>query len=463
MEGKLPPQNTEAEKAVLGALMLEREAIDLTVGVLNPNDFYMEAHETIYSAIIDLHEKSNPVDIITITQKLHKNGKLKLVGGPSYISELTSGVNSAGHIGSHIEIIKDTSTKRKIIQYASGLLKNSYEDITGSDELLEQANLGLNVLSNSAISGDVVPIKGILTEVMDGIEKAMELPDGITGIPTGFKDIDRTTGGWQRGDLIIIAGRPSMGKTAFAVNNMRNTAVQFGIPVAFFSCEMSPQQLVTRMVASEVDGLNLTTNRLTRGRISENDLKEIHKKIGPLAGSKVFIDNSAGLTLSSLRVKATKLKRKHDIQLIMIDYLQLMHGSKGKGNREQEIAEISRGLKELAKTLNVPVIALSQLSRAVETRGGEKKPQLSDLRESGAIEQDADVVAFLYRPEYYKIMEDESGRSLKGVGQFLIAKHRSGALDEIYLKFVSGQTKFTDINAGEVSSIHSMPYMDLAE
>lgn len=443
---KIPPQAIELEEAVLGALLIEKEAINEVINVLAVDSFYKEAHQLIYKAILSLYGKSEPIDILTVIDKLRSTGELEIAGGPFYVTDLTTKINSAANIEYHARIISEKKIKRDLISHASEILKVSFDDSTDSLDLMEKAQESLFLISNGIHNGETKEIRSVLRTVMERMSNAMQMPDGITGIPSGFTDIDLTTGGWQNSDLIIVAARPGMGKTAFVVNNIRNTALKYNIPVAMFSLEMSAEQLVTRMIASEVDELEISSNKIVRGRIKEEEYAYIGKKIKGLAETKIFIDDHAGLTINQMRAKCRMLKMKHGIQLIVVDYLQLMSGSgSGKGNREQEISEISRGLKNIAKSLNVPVIALSQLSRAVETRGGDKRPVLSDLRESGAIEQDADVVSFLYRPEYYKIEEDEVGNSLKGIGEFILAKHRNGPLDTILLKFIAGKAKFTDL------------------
>lgn len=460
MNGKLQPQDQDAEKAVLAALLTEKDALTEVVELLKPDDFYHEKHQAIYLSILDLFSKSEPIDLVTTAMSLRQMGKLDLVGGMYYISELSNCVNSSENIKSHAMMILDASAKRKLIDYASQVIKKAYDVTSDGSMLMEEANFLLNAITGNLSNGNSEGIKDIMRRVMEQITASMDIPDGIIGVPSGFDDVDKTTGGWRNGDLIILAARPGMGKTAFVVNCMRNAAIDHKRPIAFFSLEMSVEQLVTRMITSEVDGIGLTTSKLGRGRITKAELETIHSKIGPLAQSKVFLDDAVGMTITSLRSKAIKLKRKHNIEMIIIDYLQLMDGvtKGGKGNREQEISGITRGLKTLAKELDIPIIALSQLSREVERRS-DKKPMLSDLRESGSIEQDADVVMFLFRPEYYKIMEDENGNSLAGLGELIIAKHRNGAMDNIFLRFVAGQTKFKNMNDEftQVSSVHSMP------
>jgi replicative DNA helicase len=444
--GKIPPQAIDLEEAVLGALLIEKDSINEIINILNPTAFYKEAHSVIFKAILSLYSKSEPIDLLTVTQKLRSTGELDLVGGPMYVTDLTTKINSSANIEYHARIIQEKAILRDLIVHASDIFKSAYDESTDPLELMEEVQNSIYKIAMGIHNGETKEVRGVLKTVVERLAKAMQMPDGITGIPSGFTDIDRLTGGWQRSDLIIIAARPGMGKTAFVVNNIRNTAMKYNLPVAMFSLEMSAEQLVTRMVASEVDEIQISSNKIVRGKITEEEFAFINKKIKGLAESKIFIDDCAGLTINQMKAKCRTLKTKYDIQLIVVDYIQLMSGSNpGKGMREQEIAEISRGLKNIAKSLNVPVIALSQLSRAVETRGGDKRPILSDLRESGAIEQDADVVSFLYRPEYYNITEDETGQSLRDIGEFIIAKHRNGPLETILLSYISQKTKFQDL------------------
>jgi replicative DNA helicase len=452
--GKIPPQALDLEEAVLGAILVESGAINEVAHILSPDSFYKNAHRLIYAAVMDLFTKSEPIDILTVASKLRSSGQIEIVGGAFYITELTARINSSAHIQEHARIIIEHAIKRELIGVMAEYHKLCYSEGSDSFDILDQLQAQLIKIATGARAGEAKIIKNVVASVMRNIESAMNLPDGITGIPSGFTDIDKITGGWQKNNLIIIAARPSMGKTAFVVNTILNAAIRFDIPVALFSLEMSDEQLVTRMIASELTEYNISTNQMTRGRIEDYQFRYISEQIAPIAKSKVFIDDTPGLTITQLRAKCHKLKVVHGVKMIVIDYLQLMAGSgKSKGNREQEISEISRGLKLIAKELQIPVIALSQLSRAVETRGGDKRPMLSDLRESGSIEQDADIVAFLYRPEYYGILEDEVGNSLKGITELIISKHRNGALDTVFLRFDSKKTKFKDISDVSTSDL----------
>ncbi|MGY6523098.1 MAG: replicative DNA helicase [Mongoliitalea sp.] len=444
--GKLPPQALDLEEAVLGALMLEKEALTNVVDLLKTESFYKEAHKVIYQAILDLFSESQPIDMLTVTNQLRKTGKLELAGGAFFITELTSRVSSAANIEYHARIIMEQSMKREMISIASEIQRDAYEDTTDVFELLDKMEQSLFEISEKNIRKNYSDMRSIMKEAILELEAKKGQKDGLTGVPSGFTALDRVTSGWQKSDLVIIAARPAMGKTAFVLSVLRNAAVDHERPVAIFSLEMSSIQLVNRLISSEAE---LDSEKIKKGTLAEYEWQQLVHKTGKLSKAPLFVDDTPALSILELRAKCRKLKAQHDIQLIVIDYLQLMSGDSksggGGGNREQEIASISRGLKKLAKELSVPVIALSQLSRAVETRGGDKRPQLSDLRESGAIEQDADMVMFLYRPEYYGITEDEDGHSTMGVGEVIIAKHRNGSLENVKLRFIGKYTKFTDL------------------
>ncbi len=447
--GKLPPQAVEIEEAVLGALMLERDALSNVIDILHPESFYKESHQSIFEAIVNLFNNSEPVDIKTVTHQLRKNGKLELVGGAYYVSQLTSKVNSAANIETHARIIAEQSIKRELIRISSQIQRDAYEDTMDVFKLLDRTEQSLFDVSESHIRKNYDKMSSLLHRAIEEIQIKKDKKDGLTGVPSGFSALDRVTSGWQPSDLVIIAARPGMGKTAFVVSALRNAAVDFKIPVAIFSLEMSSVQLVNRMISAEAE---LESEKIKRGDLADYEWEQLLHKTTRLSDSPIFIDDTPALSILELRAKCRRLVSQHGVKLIIIDYLQLMTGDSSKsggGNREQEIASISRSLKGIAKELNVPVLALSQLSRAVETRGGDKKPQLSDLRESGSIEQDADMVMFLYRPEYYGITQDESGMPLNGLGEVIIAKHRNGKTDTVGLKFIGKFTKFADM---EVSS-----------
>ncbi len=446
--GKLPPQATEIEEAILGALMLEKDALTTVIDILKPDNFYKAANKEIYQAIVTLFNNSEPIDLLTVANQLKKDGKLELVGGAYYITQLTTRVNSAANIEFHARIVTERSIKRDLIKIASEIQKDAYEDTTDAFQLLDHTAQEIFEVTESNIRKNYADMKSLMHEAMLELQARKDHKDGLTGVASGFTALDRLTSGWQNSDLIIIAARPGMGKTAFVVSAMRNAAVDFNHAVAIFSLEMSSIQLVNRLISAEAE---LESEKIKKGNLADYEWKQLVHKTDKLSHAKIFIDDTPALSILELRAKCRRLKAQHDIKLIIIDYLQLMSGDNSKsggggGNREQEIASISRALKGIAKELNVPVIALSQLSRAVETRGGDKRPQLSDLRESGSIEQDADMVMFLYRPEYYGITQDESGMPTQGVGEVIIAKHRNGSLDTVQLKFIGKYTRFTDLD-----------------
>ncbi|MCP4458122.1 MAG: replicative DNA helicase [Cytophagales bacterium] len=445
--GKLPPQAVEIEETVLGALMLERDALSNVIDILHIESFYKEAHQSIFEAIVALFNNSEPVDIKTVTHQLRKNGKLELVGGAYYVSQLTAKVNSAANIETHARIIAEQSIKRELIRIASEIQQDAYEDTMDVFQLLDRTERSLFEVSDSHIRKNYDKMSSLLHQAIDEIQIRKDKKDGLTGVPSGFSALDRMTSGWQPSDLVIIAARPGMGKTAFVVSSLRNAAVDWQMPAAIFSLEMSSVQLVNRMISAEAE---LESEKIRRGDLADYEWEQLLHKTNKLSDAPIFIDDTPALSILELRAKSRRLVSQHGVKLIIIDYLQLMTGDTSKnagGNREQEIASISRALKGIAKELKVPVIALSQLSRAVETRGGDKKPQLSDLRESGSIEQDADMVMFLYRPEYYGITEDENGMPLNGIGELIIAKHRNGKTDTVNLKFIGKFTKFTDVES----------------
>jgi len=444
--GKVPPQAVELEEAVLGALLLEKDALTIVIEILRPKSFYKEAHERIYSAIERLFQKSEPVDILTVTNELKKTGELELVGGAYYISQLTNRVASAANAEFHARLIAQKYIQRELIRISTETIRDAYEESTDVFDLLDSAEKNLYTIVEGNIRKNYDKMSTLIRLAIQQIEIAKNHKTGITGVPSGFTELDRVTSGWQNSDLIIMAARPGMGKTAFVLSVARNVAVDFEKPVAVFSLEMSSIQLVNRLISSETE---IPAEKLKKGQLEDHEFQQLNAKIGKLAEAPLFIDDTPGLSIFELRAKSRRLKEQHGIQLIIIDYLQLMtSGNEGKGNREQEISAISRSLKSLAKELNVPVIALSQLSRAVETRGGPKRPQLSDLRESGAIEQDADMVMFIYRPEYYG-MDGADPDLPPNVAEIIIAKHRNGALKNVHVKFIDRLAKFIDLDSSE--------------
>lgn len=447
--GKLPPQAVDLEEAVLGALMLEKTAGAEVLDILKPECFYKEAHQAIFTSINNLENKSQPVDILTVTQELRLMGLLDMVGGPFYISQLTSRVASAANITFHARIIVQKYIQRELIRISSNTIRKAYEDTTDVFDLLDYAEKELFQVSEGNIKKEYEKMDSLLHQAIEQIEQAKNNKDGISGVPTGFNDLDRVTAGWQPSDLIIVAARPAMGKTAFVLSMARNIAVDFKMPVAIFSLEMSSLQLVNRLISSET---GIQSDKLRKGTLAEHEYQQLHSRINQLAEAPLFIDDTPALSIFELRAKCRRLVSQHGVRIIIIDYLQLMTaGNSDGGNRVQEISAISRSLKIIAKELQVPIIALSQLSRAVETRGGDKKPVLSDLRESGSIEQDADMVTFLYRPEYYGIQFDEDQNPTAGVGEVIIAKHRNGSLETVKLRFIGELTKFTNLDRGGYS------------
>jgi replicative DNA helicase len=447
--GKLPPQAIDLEEAVLGALMLEKDALSSVIDILKPEVFYVDKHQRIFHAIHHLFEKSSPVDILTVTAQLRQQGELEMIGGAYYITELTNRVASAANIEFHSRIIIQKFIQRELIRISTEVIQSAYEDTTDVLDLLDKAEKNLFEIAQNNLRRDSRKMDDLLHETLKEIEALKDKKDGLTGVASGFTDLDRMTSGWQKSDLVIIAARPAMGKTAFVLSCARNAAVDFDKPVVVFSLEMSSVQLVNRLISGETE---IEQEKIRKGTLEEWEWQQIHSKIGRLEQAPLIIDDTPALNIFEFRAKCRRLKSQHDIQLIIIDYLQLMQGKgdgKGGGNREQEIGSISRALKSVAKELNVPVIALSQLSRAVENRpGGSKRPMLSDLRESGSIEQDADMVLFLYRPEYYGLTEDENGNATHGVGEIIIAKHRNGETGTVRLKFVGKYVKFTDLDGG---------------
>ncbi len=444
--GKVQPQALPLEEAVLGALMLDKDALPVVIDILRDVSFYSDAHKLIYKAMLRLFEKTQPVDLLTVTEELKKAGDLEKAGGPYYLVELTNRVASAANIEYHARIIAQKHIQRELISVSTKIIKDAFEDTTDVFQLLDEAEQGLFSITQQNLNRGYESVSALLGKAQKQIEELSKKETGLTGIPTGFTDLDRLTSGWQPSDLIIVAARPGMGKTSFTLALARNAALDYQKPVALFSLEMSKLQLVQRLISLEAE---ISGSKLRNGQLEEYEWQQLHSAIEKMSDIPIFIDDTPGINIFELRAKCRRMKMQHDIQMVVIDYLQLMSGGKDSskgGNREQEISSISRALKGLAKELEVPVIALSQLSRAVETRGGSKRPQLSDLRESGAIEQDADIVSFIYRPEYYKILEDEEGNSLKGVSEIIIAKHRNGALDTVKLRFIDEFAKFNNLD-----------------
>ena len=440
--GKLPPQAVEVEEAVLGALMLERDAYVTVADIIDTPSFYKEENQKIFEAIKKLSGKEKPVDLLIVTQELKDRNQLDEIGGPGYITQLTRRVASAAHIEFHARIIAQKYIQRELIRVSSEIQTRSYDDTIDVDDLIDFSESSLFQVAEGNIKKETVPIKPVLNEAILQIEKARNQKDGLSGVPSGFTALDRITSGWQKTDLVIVAARPSMGKTAFVLSMARNMAVDHNRSVALFSLEMSSLQLVTRLIASETE---IGSQKLKTGQLEDWEWEHLNRKISNLDKAPIFIDDTPALSIFEFRAKCRRLKMQHDIQVVIVDYLQLMTaGSDNRGSREQEVSAISRSLKAIAKELNIPILALSQLNRSVESREG-KRPQLSDLRESGAIEQDADIVVFIHRPEYYGIDEDDSGNSLRGVAEIIIAKHRNGATGDVHLSFKKELAKFSDM------------------
>ncbi|WP_029033302.1 replicative DNA helicase [Salinimicrobium terrae] len=445
-KGKLPPQAVDLEEVVLGAMMIDKRGVDEIIDILHPDVFYKNAHQYIFEAIFKLFENSEPVDLLTVSNQLRKDQKLEQVGGDFYLVQLTQKVSSSAHIEFHARIILQKYIQRSLIKISNEIIEDSYDETTDVFDLLDTAESKLYEVTQGNIKRSSETAQDL---VMQAKKKIQEISNksGLSGIPSGFEKLDKLTSGWQPSDLIIVAARPGMGKTALTLSMARNISVGQNIPVAFFSLEMSSVQLITRLISSET---GLSSEKLRTGNLEKHEWEQLNVKVKGLEKAPLFIDDTPSLSIFDLRAKARRLASQHGIKLIVIDYLQLMTagGSQKGGNREQEISTISRNLKALAKELNVPVIALSQLSRAVETRGGSKRPLLSDLRESGAIEQDADIVSFIYRPEYYKIEEwdDEERSPTDGQAEFIVAKHRNGGLENIRLKFVGHLGKFDNLD-----------------
>jgi len=441
--GKLQPQAKDLEEAVLGAMMLEKNAPEKVLDILKEETFYEESHKLIFKAIAELFVRAKPIDILTVTEELRKLGALELAGGAFYVTQLTNRVSSAANIEYHAHILIQKYIQRQMINIAGEIGKKAFEDTTDAFELLDDAERRLFAIKNDTMKKGHIPLGDILHQAIKNIEFLKNNDNQFSGVPSGLTDLDRLTGGWQKSDLVIVAGRPGMGKTAFVVSIARNAAVDFGKAVALFSLEMSSVQLVTRLISSESE---IASEKIRKGDLQDSEWEILRARTEKLSEAPIFIDDTPSLSIFDFKAKARRLKSQHNIELIIVDYLQLMKGDdKNIGNREQEISYISRSLKALAKELDIPVIALAQLSRAAEKRT-DSRPQLSDLRESGSIEQDADMVGFIYRAEYYGLNEDENGNSTQGIGEFIIQKHRNGPTDVIKMRYQGEFTKFSNLS-----------------
>ncbi|WP_294318135.1 replicative DNA helicase [uncultured Chryseobacterium sp.] len=460
-DGKMPPNALDFERLVIGTFLIDKKGLDHSIDLLTPEVFYDPRHQVIFSTILKLYEGNQPVDLMTIIQALKKEDKLNLAGGDSYIIDLTMGVSSSAHIEYHVRVILEKYILRSLINVSANVIDASYKESTDVFELLDKAEQSFFEITNGTIKKGFDTANSLVKQAIDTI-KSLKDKEGLSGVPSGFRDVDKETGGWQNSDLIIIAARPAMGKTAFLLSMARNIAVGHKIPMALFSLEMASVQLITRMIASET---RISSEKLRKGTLDDEEWQRLFSNVSELENAPLYIDETPSLSIFDFRAKCRRLVMQHGVKIIMVDYLQLMTaggGGKGAGNREQEISMISRSLKAIAKELNVPVIALSQLSRSVETRPG-KRPQLSDLRESGAIEQDADIVSFIFRPEYYKITvwdNDEEGQetSTENQAELIIAKHRNGATADVRLSFLKHFAKFADIEMAFDGGGGSMSY-----
>lgn len=446
MNGKIPPQAIEIEESVLGALLLDQNAITNAIDILRQEYFYLEAHQHIYRAVSILFRDGNPVDLLSVADQLKKDGRFDEIGGLTKLVSLTNRITSAAHIEYHVRILSEKYIQRELIRVSTETLKDSYDDTVDVLNLLDRTETKFLEINDSNFKSDFHSMDVLLSNTLKEIEANQNSQDETMGVVTGFNDLDARTGGFQKGTLLILAARPAMGKTALALTMARNMAVDFNKPVAIFSLEMTASELMSRLIAAE-SGIDAKKFKL-KGELQDWEKEQLRNKTNALAHAPMYIDDNPGLTIFELRAKCRRLKQKYDIQMVFIDYLQLMSGGesimKNGGNREQEISYISRQLKALSKEIRVPIMALSQLSRAVETRGGSKRPQLSDLRESGAIEQDADMVMFVYRPSYYGI-DVENGMSTEGLAKLIIAKHRSGEPGDVNLRFVERFVRFENM------------------
>lgn len=446
--GKVTPQAVEFEEAVLGALMMDSDTISDVLGILNAKMFYVEANKHIFEAIHELYKENQPIDILTVTNQLRKQKMLESVGGASYLAGLTNRVSSSANIQYHARIVMEKFVVRELITNCNSIITDAYDESRDVLDVLDNAETKIFDIIEDNFQRDSKKLSDVVDKAILELKNLREKDDDLQGVPSGIRMIDEKTGGWQRSDLIILAARPGMGKTSFVLTIARNAAIDYNRPVAFFSLEMSATQLVHRLFAMES---GISSEKISKGNLSNDEWDRLVYSIPNLNKPNLIIDDTPGLTIFDLRAKCRRLKKRDNIQMIIIDYLQLMSGGKGEnknGNREQEISNISRSLKALAKELDVPVIALSQLSRAVENRANSKKPQLSDLRESGSIEQDADMVLFIYRPEYYKLETFEDDTPARGMAEIIFEKNRHGSPGPVRVRFEASLTKFSDPNDG---------------
>jgi len=448
--GKVPPQAIDMEEAVLGAIMLEKEAVITILDILKPESFYKDAHRKIFKAISDLSSREFPVDLYTVTEELKAHQELESVGGPVYLTQLTSKVVSAANVDYHARIVAQKYIQRELIRVSTEIQTRSFDDTWDVTELLDYSENELFQIAEGNIKREVSPINMVIKDAIREIEEAGKREDALVGTPSGFTRLDRLTSGWQKSELIIVAARPSMGKTAFALSMARNMSIDHGKKVAIFSCEMSSIQLVNRLIVAETD---IPSDKIRNGRLSEEEWKQLDTRIKKLVQAPIFIDDTPAISIFELRAKCRRLMAQHKLDIVIVDYLQLMSGPDKAGSREQEVSNISRSLKSIAKELNVPIIALSQLNRSVEMRGGTKRPLLSDLRESGAIEQDADMVVFIHRQEKFGLLTFEDGSSTKGIAEIILAKNRNGPVDDVRLRFREEKAQFVDIDEFDLDAV----------
>lgn len=453
--GKIMPQDKDVEEAVLGALMLEKDAYTTVCDILKPASFYEPKHQRIYEAIQSLGVAQQPIDMLTVVEQLRRNDALDEIGGPVVISELTSRVASGANVEFHARIVAQKYLARELISFAAAIEGKAFDESNDIDDLLQEAEGKLFEISQRNVKKEVTQIDPVIGQAIEQIQVAANRKSGLSGLESGFHELDKLTSGWQNSDLIIIAARPAMGKTAFVLSMAKNMAVNYNTPVAIFSLEMSNLQLVNRLISNVCE---LESQKIKSGQLSDIEWDQLMSRVKHLYSAPLFIDDTPSLSILELRTKARRLVREHQVKFIIIDYLQLMNAAGMKfGSREQEVSMISRSLKQLAKELNIPIVALSQLNRSVESRQGNdgKRPQLSDLRESGAIEQDADIVCFIHRPEYYtRSGEDANGNDIRGLAEFIVAKHRSGSVDDVKLRFKARFARFENWAEDELSSRH---------
>ena len=449
-EGRVPPQAVDVEMAVLGAMMLEKGALAKAIEILDDAAFYKPAHQRIFTAMVTLFERNEPVDLITLIEELRRRGELEKIGGEYYLTELTTKVTSAANVEYHAHIVLEKALMRQLIISSSEVIGRAYNETEDALDLLDEAEQKIFQISEQRMKKSFVSMNTAVHSTMEMLESIHGKHSGVTGVPSAFTEVDNYTGGFQKSDLVIVAGRPSQGKTAFVLSLARNASIFHEVAVGFFSLEMSSQQLVLRLICAEA---RVDAHSVRTGRLPEDEWRKLSTSVGKLYKAKIFIDDTPALTVLEVRAKARRLKAEHNVGLIIVDYVQLMQGPKNIQSREQEISTISRSLKALAKELNIPVVALSQLNRAVELRG-DKRPVLADLRESGAIEQDADVVLFVHRPEMYGIDKDDNGEPTEGLAEIIVGKQRNGPTGTARLAFIKQYARFENL-----TRIHASEYL----